>query len=156
MYEGGLRVPFGARWTGRIAAGSSADVAAVTMDLFPTVLEAAGIERPRSIDGISILPTLVGQTQKLTRSLFFVRREGGRGFWGEEIEAVIDGDWKLVHNSPFRPLELFNLADDPSESSDLASREPKVRDRLARELQLHLQTAGTCPWQPPEKRQRRD
>jgi len=156
MYEGGLRVPFGARWSGRIAAGSSADVAALTMDLFPTVLEAAGIERPRSIDGVSILPTLVGQTQKLTRPLFFMRREGGRSFWGEEIEAVIDGDWKLVHNSPFRPLELFNLAHDPSESHDLAAREPKVRDRLARELQLHLQSAGPCPWQPPEIRKRPD
>jgi arylsulfatase A-like enzyme len=126
------------------------------MDLFPTALEAAGIERPRSNDGVSILPTLVGQTQKLTRPLFFMRREGGQSFWGEEIEAVIDGDWKLVHNSPFRPLELFNLADDPSESRDLASREPKVRDRLGRELQLHLQTAGNCPWQAPELRQRPD
>jgi arylsulfatase A-like enzyme len=156
MYEGGLRVPCGARWPGHIAAGSSSDVAAVTMDLFPTALEAAGIERPRSNDGVSILPTLVGQTQKLTRPLFFMRREGGQSFWGEEIEAVIDGDWKLVHNSPFRPLELFNLAVDPSESHDLAAREPKQRDRLARELQLHLQTAGASPWQTPELRHSRD
>jgi len=156
MYEGGLRVPCGVCWPGRIAAGTSAEVPAVTMDLFPTVLEAAGVERPRSIDGVSILPTLVGKTQKLARPLFFMRREGGRAFWGEQIEAVIDGDWKLVHNSPFRPLELFNLATDPSESHDLANREGKVRDRLARELQLHLQTAGTCPWQSPKMRERRE
>jgi arylsulfatase A-like enzyme len=153
LYEGGLRVPCGACWPGRIPAGSSADVAAVTMDLFPTVLESAAIERPRGIDGVSILPTLVGETQKLRRPLFFVRREGGRGFWGEEIEAVIEGDWKLVHNSPFRPMELFNLADDPSESHDLAAREPARRDRLARELQLHLQMAGACPWQSTEMQQ---
>ncbi|HET6323501.1 MAG TPA: sulfatase-like hydrolase/transferase [Planctomycetaceae bacterium] len=156
MYEGGLRVPCGACWPGRIAPGSSSDAAAVTMDLFPTALEAAAIERPRNIDGVSILPTLLGQPQKLARPLFFMRREGGRGFWGEENAAVIDGDWKLVHNSPFRALELFNLADDPSESHDLAAREPKVRDRLARELQLHLQTAGMTPWQSPANRQEKN
>jgi arylsulfatase A-like enzyme len=122
------------------------------MDLFPTVLEAANVEKPRNIDGISVMPKLVGQPQTLVRPLFFMRREGGRGFWGEENQAVIDGDWKLVLNSPFRPLELFNLADDPSESHDLATREPKVRDRLARELQLHLQQAGATAWQSPGTR----
>jgi arylsulfatase A-like enzyme len=149
MYEGGLRVPFAACWPGHIPADSSADLAAVSMDLFPTILEAAGVERPNDIDGVSILPTLLGQDQKLKRPLFFMRREGGPGFWGGENEAVIDGDWKLVHNGPFRPLELFNLAVDPSESHDLAARQPKIRDRLARELQLHLQTAGAVPWQRP-------
>jgi arylsulfatase A-like enzyme len=152
MYEGGLRVPFAACWLGRIPAASSADVPALTMDLFPTILEAANVERPRNIDGVSILATLVGKPQKLTRPLFFMRREGGPGFWGEENQAVIDGDWKLVHNSPLGPLELFNLSDDPSESHDRAAREPKVRDRLARELQLHLQTAGATPWQSPGNR----
>jgi arylsulfatase A-like enzyme len=148
MYEGGLRVPCGVRWPFHVAAGSSTDIAAVTMDLFPTILQAADGERPRGIDGVSLLPTLLGKDQKLTRPLFFMRREGGPGFWGGENEAVIDGDWKLVHNNPFRPLELFNLAADPSESHDVASREPKIRDRLARELQLHLQEAGMVPWQP--------
>jgi arylsulfatase A-like enzyme len=149
MYEGGLRVPCGVRWRGHIPGGSSSDLAAVTMDLFPTVLEAAGVEPQRGIDGVSILPTLVGRTQELTRRLFFMRREGGAGFWGESSEAVIDGDWKLVHNSPFRPLELFHLAADPSEAHDLASREPNIRNRLARELQGHLQAAGVTPWQSP-------
>jgi arylsulfatase A-like enzyme len=147
MYEGGLRVPFGASWAGHISSGSTTDLAAVTMDIFPTVLEAAGVERPQNLDGTSFLPTLTGHIQKLSRPLFFMRREGGPGFWGGENEAVIDGDWKLVHNSPFRPLELFNLIDDPAESHDRASREPKIRNRLARELQLHLQAAGAAPWQ---------
>jgi len=149
MYEGGLRVPFAACWPFHMPAGSSTDIAAVTMDLFPTILEAAGVERPRGIDGVSILPALLGKQQNLTRPLFFMRREGGPGFWGGENAAVIDGDWKLVHNSPFGPLELFNLAHDPMESHDLANREPKIRDRLARELQLHVQRAGATPWQSP-------
>ncbi len=154
MYEGGLRVPFGASWAGRIPPGSASDVAGVTMDLFPTILEAVGVEPPNNLDGTSLLPTLFGRPQTLTRPLFFMRREGGPGFWGGENEAVIDGDWKLVHNGPFRPLELFNLAADPSESHDLAAREPKIRNRLARELQLHLQAAGATPWQSSSARDR--
>ncbi len=153
MYEGGLRVPFGASWLGHLLPGSTTDLAAVTMDIFPTVLEAAGVERPQNLDGTSFLPTLTGQLQKLSRPLFFMRREGGPGFWGGENEAVIDGDWKLVHNGPFRPLELFNLAADPSESRDVAAREPKIRNRLARELQQHLQAAGAVPWQSPTGRE---
>jgi arylsulfatase A-like enzyme len=120
------------------------------MDLFPTILEAAGIERLRDVDGVSIWPTLSGQPQVLRRLVFFVRREGGRGFWGEASYAVIEDQWKLVRN-PFGQLELFNLATDPTETLNAAPQEQKIRDRLARALQLHLQTAGACPWQPPAK-----
>jgi arylsulfatase A-like enzyme len=147
MYEGGLRVPFAARWPGQIAANSTSDLAAVTMDLFPTVLEAAGVAIPKNIDGISLLPTLVGKPQTMKRPLFFVRRDGGRAFLGNAIDAVIDGDWKLVHNSPFGPLELFNLRDDPAETRNLAGRERKKLDELARLLQRHVQAAGAVPWQ---------
>jgi arylsulfatase A-like enzyme len=147
MYEGGLRVPFAARWPGRIAVNASADLAAVTMDLFPTVLEAAGIERPMNIDGVSLLPTLFGKRQIATRPLFFMRRDGGREFLGKSIDAVIDGDWKLVHNSPFAPLELFNLRDDPGETRNLAGSEKEKLDGLSRLLQHHIQVAGAVPWQ---------
>jgi arylsulfatase A-like enzyme len=149
MYEGGLRVPCAVWWPAHVRSGDS-DLAVTSMDLFPTILEAAGIERPRHIDGVSLWPTLLGQRQVLKRPLFFVRRERGRGFWGEASYAVIDEQWKLVRN-PFGPLELFNLATDPSETVNAAPREQKIRDRLARALQLHLQAAGACPWQPPAK-----
>lgn len=147
MYEGGLRVPFAARWPGRIPANSSADLAAVTMDLAPTVLEVAGLVRPTNIDGVSLLPTLLGKRPTVTRPLFFMRREGGRQFLGKSIDAVIDGDWKLVHNSPFGPLELFNLRDDPGEKRDRAGRDRKKLDELSRLLQQHIQVAGAVPWQ---------
>jgi arylsulfatase A-like enzyme len=117
------------------------------MDLFPTVLEATGVERPQMIDGVSLLPTLLGKQQALKRPLFFVRREGGRAYLGKSIDAVIDGDWKLVHNSPFGPLELFNLRDDPGETRNLAGRELKRLDELARRLQQHVQAAGAAAWQ---------
>ncbi|HUE17644.1 MAG TPA: sulfatase-like hydrolase/transferase [Planctomycetaceae bacterium] len=147
MYEGGLRVPFAARWPGRITANSSSDLAAVTMDLFPTALAAAGVALPKNIDGVSLWSTLLGKRQTVKRPLFFVRREGGRPFLGKSIDAVIDGDWKLVHNSPFAPLELFNLRDDPGEAHNRADRERKKLDELARLLQHHTQTAGAVPWQ---------
>jgi arylsulfatase A-like enzyme len=147
MYEGGLRVPFAARWPGRITPKSTSDLAAVTMDLFPTVLETAGVAIPKNIDGVSLLPTLVGKPQTVKRPLFFVRRDGGRAFLGNAIDAVIDDDWKLVHNSPFGPLELFNLCDDPGETRNLAGRERKRLDGLARMLQRHVQAAGAVPWQ---------
>jgi arylsulfatase A-like enzyme len=147
MYEGGLRVPFAARWPGHIAPGAKSDVAAVTMDLFPTVLETLGAAIPKSIDGVSFLPTLLGQPQTLARPIFFVRREGGRAFLGKAIDAVIDDDWKLVHNSPFGPLELFNLRDDPAETHNLAGRERKKLEELSRLLQRHVQAAGGVPWQ---------
>jgi arylsulfatase A-like enzyme len=150
MYEGGLRVPCAAWWPARVRSGES-NLAAVSMDLFPTILEAAGVERPRNIDGDSICPTLLGQPQVLRRPLFFVRREACRGFWGEASYAVIEDQWKLVRN-PFAPLELFNLATDPTETVNAAPREQTIRDRLARALQLHLQTAGATPWQSPENR----
>ena len=76
-----------------------------------------------------------------------MRREGGRAFLGKSIEAAIDGDWKLVHNSPFGPLELFNLRNDPGETHNLAGRERKKLDDLARLLQAHIQAAGAVPWQ---------
>jgi arylsulfatase A-like enzyme len=147
MYEGGLRVPFAARWPVRIAPNSNADIPGMTMDLFPTVLAVAGAAIPKNIDGVSLVPTLLGKPQTERRPLFFVRREGGRGFLGLSIEAVIDGDWKLVHNSPFGPLELFNLREDPNETRNLAGRERKKFDELARLLQAHIQAAGGVPWQ---------
>ena len=78
MYEGGLRVPGVARWPGRIAAGSHAERIVATMDLFPTLCEAAGAAALPGLDGISILPTLLGGPQPdPVRELYFVRREGG-------------------------------------------------------------------------------
>ena len=61
-YEGGLRVPFIARWPGVIAAGSRSDYAGLSFDVFATCLEAAGVARPPGIDAVSLLPILRGQT----------------------------------------------------------------------------------------------
>ncbi|MCX7423543.1 MAG: sulfatase-like hydrolase/transferase [Planctomycetia bacterium] len=150
MYEGGLRVPAIARWPNRISAGQQTGQVAVTMDLFATACEAAGVNVSTSIDGVSFLPTLLGQPQTTPqRDLYFVRREGGPAYGGKTIEALIRGDWKLLQDSPFAPLELYNLKADPNETTNLATREKKIFNDLSAVLRKYIQRGGEVPWQEP-------
>jgi len=151
MYDGGLRVPFAARWPGHIAAGSSSAYTALTMDLFPTVLEAAGVKPPEGIDGVSFLPELRGETQpEPNRNLYFVRREGGMLYGGKTIEALQTGSWKLLQDSPFAPRELYNLQDDPLETLNLAATEKKTFMSMNAALRRQVQRSGSVPWQAPK------
>ena len=153
MYEGGLRVAAIARWPGHIPPGSQTDLRAMTMDIFPTVLDAAHIDCPHQIDGVSFLPTLQGNKQSpLREQWFFRRREGGNRYGGKTIEAVIRGEWKLLQNSPFQPLELYNLADDPRETRNLAGKHPAVFNQLADALRREIQRYGAVPWQRPAEK----
>jgi arylsulfatase A-like enzyme len=122
----------------------------LTMDLLPTLCDAANIDLYHQVDGDSCLPTLLGESQdEPPRTLFFVRREGNNLYQGQDYYAVRQGDWKLVHNNPHAPLELYNLKADPKESQDLAQMERQVFYRLTRQLRAQIQRAGAVPWQPP-------
>ena len=126
----------------------------MTMDLFPTILEAAGLKPAETIDGRSFLPTLLGRKQPPLRKVwYFVRREGGRRYAGKTIHAVQEGPWKLVHNIPFGPLELYRLDKDPKETTNLARRMPAKADALRRHLEAHIQEGGRVPWQPPAEKE---
>ena len=115
MYEGGLRVPGAARWPDVIRPGTTTERTTLTMDIFATACAAAGVNPPKNIDATSFLPTLRGKKEALTRDQnYFVRREGGVAYGGKTIDAIRRGDWKLLQDSPFAPLELYNLADDPT------------------------------------------
>ena len=150
MYEGGLRVPFTARWPGRIKAGSQSDRVALTMDVFATVLDAVGVKFNHHIEGLTFLPTLLGENQPLyQRDLFFTRREGGNQYGGKTIDAVIRGDWKLLQNMPWEPLQLYNLKSDPLEQNDQASKQRKVFNELSAALRQQIQRGGAVPWQSP-------
>jgi arylsulfatase A-like enzyme len=150
VYEGGLRVPCAARWPGHIQPGSSTDRAALTMDLFATVCAVAGVTPPQAIDGVSLLPTLTGaEAPSFSRDVYFVRREGGMGYGGKTIEAFCRGDWKLVQDSPYAPLELYNLKTDPQEAKNLAGTERAVVNALDAALRVQIQRGGAVPWQAP-------
>lgn len=150
MYEGGLRVPGLARWPSRIKPGSNTEHTALSMDIFATSCEVAGVQSPADIDGVSFLPTLLGRPQPETkRDLYYCRREGGLPYCGKTIEAVIRGEWKLVLDSPFAPLELYNLKRDPQETTDLAGKEKAVVRDLTAALRKQIQRGGSVPWQPP-------
>lgn len=146
MYEGGIRVPMCAVWPGRIEPGSRSDRVALTMDIFPTACAAAGARIAHEIDGVSFLPTLLGADQpERDRLLFWVRREGGR-YGGRAYYAARCGDFKLVQNSPFEPMELYNLAADTKEQTPLAKDHP-MYSKLSAALRDHISKAGAVPWQ---------
>ena len=121
---------------------------AATMDIFPTMAAAAGATVEHAIDGRSFLPLLLGREQPaFERDLFFTRREGGERYMAECIWAMRRGDWKLVKNTPMTPWELFDLANDPMESTDLARKNPKKFRELAGAMRKHIQRGGAVPWQ---------
>lgn len=150
VYEGGLKVPKCVVWPGHIAAGSKSQLATMSMDILPTLFDAAGIDVPEGLDGRSFLETLQGRKQNALRSQWmFTRREGGLRYGGKTIEAIREGDWKLLQNSPFGPLELYNVAADPQEQNNVAPKNMGIVNRLNSGMRLHLQRGGAVPWQPP-------
>lgn len=150
-YDGGLRVPFMASWSGRIAKGSKSDYAGQVFDLFPTFLELAGATptEPGELDAVSLVQILKGGTIDAPRDLYFIRREGGRAYGGKSYEALIRGEWKILQNDPYSPLELYNLRNDPGETTNLASKAPKVFNELSEALRIQIQRGGSTPWQKP-------
>lgn len=151
VYEGGLRVPMCVVWPDQVKSESTSAFEAMSMDIIPTLFQAANVAVPDGVDGRSFLPTLKGETQPPLRlQWLFTRREGGLRYGGKTIEAIREGDWKLLQNSPFAPLELYNLAKDPFEQNNLVTQAPAIVNRLNAALRLHLQRGGAVPWQPPQ------
>lgn len=117
LYEGGLRVPAIAWWPGKIPAGRVSDHLGYFPDILPTYAELVGEEVPEGINGISILPELLGREgQKQHKYLF----------WGG---AVREGNWKAI-KTPKRTWELYDLSKDISETIDVAEEYPEVLARL--------------------------
>jgi arylsulfatase A-like enzyme len=132
-YDGGLRVPF----------------AGLTFDVAATFLEIAGVARPAEFDATSLLPILRGGPAPAgPRDLYFVRREGGQ-HGGKSYEALIRGDWKLLQNNPYSPLELYNLREDPREERNVIKAQPRIARELELALRAHIQRGGATPWQKP-------
>ena len=133
LYEGGIRVPMIARWTGTIPAGRVSDHPWAHWDMLPTLAELGGAKAPAGIDGVSMTRALKGQPQPAHDFLYWEFHE--RGFQ----QAVRMGDWKAVRLRMDAPLELYDLAQDPYEQRDVAAANPGVIARIER----YLKTART-------------
>lgn len=150
MYEGGIRVPMSISWPGKVRAGATSPAAVMTMDILPTLCEVTGIKVNANVDGTSLLELITEVKADLEpRDLFFHRREGGNRYGGMITNAMIRGEWKLVRNTPFSPIELFNLNTDPEEKVDLALKNKKVFNEMSAAIRLQIQRGGAVPWQKP-------
>lgn len=135
LYEGGIRVPMIARWKGKIKPSSTTDLPSAFCDVMPTLAEVAGVETPAETDGISFLPTLLGQPEKQKKHDFLYWEFTGYG--GQQ--ALRMGDWKAVRQNMLKKgnpdplkIELFNLADDIGEQNDLAAQKPELAEMAAK------------------------
>lgn len=132
LTEGGIRVPMLARWPGRIKAGGVSNHASAHWDILPTVCELAGVKVEMPIDGISFVPTLLGDgAQEEHEYLYWEFYErGGK-------KAARWGDWKAIqtgiNQNPDAPIAIYNLAEDLREESDLSGKHPELVKR-AREI----------------------
>lgn len=144
-WEGGVRVPCIMRWPGKIPADTSTDELAATIDIFPTIAGLIGGELPQHpLDGKDIWPLISGDEHARTPHEYYCY------YWGNELQAIRSGPWKLhfPHNyrsltgTPGRDglpdgytqgktdLALFNLTDDIGEQRNIASEHPEVVRRL--------------------------
>jgi len=124
LFEGGIRVPLVARWPGRIPAGTVSDHLCGFQDYLPTFSEIARVRSPADIDGISLLPTLLGRASDQEEHEYLYWEFQGR-------QAVRLGDWKAYRRNIEQPIQLYDLAEDPGETTDRSGRHPEVAARMA-------------------------
>ena len=141
LYEGGIRVPMIARWTGTIPAGRVSDHVWAHWDVLPTLADIAGAGTPKELDGFSMARALRGTQQSTHPFLYWEFHE--RGFQ----QAVRMDRWKAVVLKPGAPLELYDLITDPREERDVAAMNPSVVERI----QEYLKTARSESERWPRK-----
>lgn len=134
-HEGGIRVPGIIRWPGRIKAGSTSDTPVIGSDIFTTICKIADIPLPddRTIDGANLLPLFEGQPVKREQPLYWRNHLAPQEF---RVGLRI-GDWKIVGSDDLSSFELYNIANDPQETKNLAESEPQRFAELKQRLIDH-------------------
>ena len=123
MYEGGLRIPQIVSWPGRVRAGAVSQHVTYFPDMMPTFAELAGVEPPPN-DGISIVPTILGEgTQREHEWLYWELVSSGNQL---RSQAARKGQWKFVRGAVDRPVEVYDLEADDTETTDLAAERPEL------------------------------
>ena len=138
QWEGGIREPYYLKWPGTVSAGSKCMTPVIGTDLYPTLLEIAGLPaRPNQhIDGVSLVPLLKGR-EIADRALFWhYPHYGNQG--GEPSSIISLGKWKLIHYYEDDRKELYDIENDVSEQTDISSKYPAVVEKLSRDLESWL------------------
>ncbi len=147
-WDGGVRVPTVAVVPGMTEAGSTSDQFFVSQDLYPTLLELAGVAVPETpLDGISLIPTFEGKRQDRKTIFTFFPHSTGVPDTLPPSASAYEGDWKLLRilhdgEDGAHRDHLFNLKTDIGERNDLAATEPEVAAELAKKLDHFLTETG--------------
>jgi arylsulfatase A-like enzyme len=146
LYEGGIRVPFIVRWKGKLPSGRVYSQPVITTDVFATACAAAGVTLPndRTMDGVNLLPHLSGENRQTPHEVMYWRMD--------QKAALRSGNWKIVRQPPRGAAQvnwqLYNLANDISETSDLAEREhEKLASLVSRWQQINGEMVEPV-WRP--------
>ena len=130
VYEGGIRVPFVARWPGKIKPGIINDHICAFQDILPTLSEVAGVSdnNPDDIDGISFAPTLLDNYKQEEHEYLYMEFAS---YGGQQMVRM--GDWKAVRQNMFKDslqIELYNLSDDIGEQNDISEQHPDIVEQI--------------------------
>ncbi|QDV71761.1 Arylsulfatase [Rosistilla carotiformis] len=156
VYEGGIREPWIVRYPGVTQPGSVCNQPICSIDLFPTVAAAAGVEYQHAVDGVDLMPALRGDSLDRQSLYWHYPHYSNQG--GIPAGAIREGDFKLIERYEDGRVQLYDLKSDKGERNDLASEEPDRVDQMRRRLHawyksvdakfLQQKKNGPKPWAP--------
>lgn len=151
LYEGGIRMPFIVRWTGKIPAGKvNTEMVGCGVDLFPSVCNVTGAKLPEGVpfDGEDISPAFFGEVIERKRPIFWYypnQPKPGKADNVSPLLAVRDGRWKLLTNPDGTAAQLYDLIDDPDETTNMILKQPEKAKDLQNKIRnwadsIHIET----------------
>ncbi|MCB0731027.1 MAG: arylsulfatase [Ignavibacteriae bacterium] len=139
LYEGGIKVPFIVKWPNKVKANTISELQFYFPDIMPTIASIAEADEylPKNIDGISILPTLLGENDQQKHKLLYWEIPNYN--WSEHFypetwlqQAIRKDNWKLVRHFTDEPWELYNIKEDPYEKNNISSNYPELVNELVK------------------------
>lgn len=121
LYEGGIKMPFVAKWPKQIAPNTSSDHIAAYWDILPTFAQIAAVDPTADTDGLSFLPTLKSNKDQKKHAYLYWEFNERHG----PIQAIRKGKWKLVKRH-LHDVELYNLETDPGEATNISNKHPEI------------------------------